>query len=44
MGLKVVFENVAILYTPYIHNPIKSKTFTQKTPNKKHNVFQGVEP
>jgi hypothetical protein len=21
MGLKVIFENVAILYTPYLHNP-----------------------
>jgi hypothetical protein len=38
MGLKVVFESVAILYTPYLLNP---KTLIQKAPNKKHSAFQG---
>jgi hypothetical protein len=34
-----------MLYTPCLHNPKKNfKTFIQKTPNKKQNAFQGVEP
>ncbi len=44
MGLKVVFLNVAILYTPYIRDPKKSKTLTQKTPNKKIMFSKDLNP
>jgi hypothetical protein len=45
MGLKVVFENVAMLYTPYIYTiEKKSKTFIQKTLNKKIMFFKDLNP
>jgi hypothetical protein len=44
MGLKVIFENVAILYTPYIHDPKNPKHSFKKHLIKNIMFFKELNP